>query len=127
MQKCIDNATKVQKRSLVFEIAENTQIFVRNPYGNYVVQYVLELKDLETNAIIASKLIGNLYELGKEKFSSNVIEKCLEHNSEQVKERMVIEILQITNFYLFLLDQYGNYVIQKALSVANEPFFEQFI
>jgi hypothetical protein len=40
-----------------------------------------------------------------------VIEKCLEHNSVEVKEAMVKEILSADSFYDFLLDQYGNYVI----------------
>jgi hypothetical protein len=39
-----------------------------------------------------------------EKFSSNVIEKCLEHNSPEIKEAMVKEILQADSFYGFLLD-----------------------
>ena len=100
---------------------------MRNPYGNYVVQYVLELKSLEINKLIGKRLLGSLLELGKEKFSSNVIEKCLEHNSSEVKEAMVKEILSSDTFYDFLLDQYGNYVIQKSLSVACEPYFSEFI
>ena len=40
---------------------------------------------------------------------------------------MVKEIMQANSFFDFLLDQYGNYVIQKALSVAVEPFFSEFI
>lgn len=40
---------------------------------------------------------------------------------------MVEEILTADSYYDFLLDQYGNYVIQKALSVAVEPFFSEFI
>ncbi len=71
--------------------------------------------------------MGNLLVLGREKFSANVIEKCLEHNQSEVKEDMVKEILSAESFYEFLLDQYGNYVIQKSLSVAVEPFFSQFI
>lgn len=71
--------------------------------------------------------MGSLLELGKQKFSSNVIEKCLEHNSNEVKEAMVKEILSANSYYDFLLDQYGNYVIQKSLSVAEEPYFSLFI
>jgi hypothetical protein len=56
-----------------------------------------------------------------------VIEKCLEHNSSEIKEAMVREILSANTFYEFLLDQYGNYVIQKSLSVAVEPYFSEFI
>ena len=44
-----------------------------------------------------------------------------------MKEAMVLEILSADSFYEFLLDQYGNYVIQKSLSVAIEPYFSQFI
>jgi hypothetical protein len=56
-----------------------------------------------------------------------VIEKCLEHNSPEIKEAMVLEILSADSFYEFLLDQYGNYVIQKSLQVALEPHFSNFI
>ena len=78
---------------------------------------------VEVNQRIGEKLLGSLLTLGMEKFSSNVIEKCLEHNSSEIKEAMVKEILHADTFYHFLLDQYGNYVIQKSLSVAVEPYF----
>ncbi len=76
---------------------------------------------MEVNQRIGEKLLGSLLELGKQKFSSNVIEKCLEHNFSDIKQAMVKEILSASSFYDFLLDQYGNYVIQKSLSVAVEP------
>jgi len=53
MQKCIDAATGPQKQSLTHEIARNTLVFVKNPFGNYVVQFVLKLRLEETNAIIS--------------------------------------------------------------------------
>lgn len=48
---------------------------------------------VEVNQRIGEKLLGSLLQLGMEKFSSNVIEKCLEHNSSEIKEAMVREIL----------------------------------
>ena len=51
-------------------------------------------------------------ELGCEKFSSNVIEKCMEHTTKDVKLAMVKEVMSGSKFfYQFLNDQYGNYVI----------------
>jgi hypothetical protein len=47
-------------------------------------------------------LLGTLLELGKEKFSSNVIEKCLELNSPDVKQAMVVEMLQADQYIDFL-------------------------
>ena len=128
MQKCVDAADPVQKKELMMKIADSTRVFVKNPFGNYVVQYVLELKVEDVNRRIGEKLLGSLLELGREKFSSNVIEKCLEHTTEDVKQAMVQEILNsVPSFYDLLIDQYGNYVVQKALSVAAEPSFTLFI
>ena len=65
---------------------------------------MLELKSVDINRKIGQNLLGSLLELGKEKFSSNVIEKCLEHNSSEIKEAMVKEILSADSFYEFLID-----------------------
>ena len=50
---------------------------VRDQYGNYVIQYVIELKDMATNGKIVDSLSGYILELSNEKFSSNVVEKVL--------------------------------------------------
>lgn len=65
MQKCIDGADINQRKRLIDEIISNTNYFVRNPYGNYVLQYVLELKDLNVNSEIGKQLLGSLIELSK--------------------------------------------------------------
>lgn len=75
MQKCIQGADDQQRSRLIDEIIKNTQVFVRNPYGNYVVQFVLDLKDFDINTRVGKELLGSLIELGNQKYSSNVIEK----------------------------------------------------
>lgn len=50
---------------------------VRDQYGNYVVQYVLDLNSMSVNGRVVDKLKGFILELSNEKFSSNVIEKVL--------------------------------------------------
>ena len=55
---------------------KNTQKFVVDQYGNYVVQYVILLKDFNTNKLIADQfLMMNIIAISKQKFSSNVVEK----------------------------------------------------
>jgi len=49
MQKCIDGADENQRERLISEIILHTQDFVRNPFGNYVVQYVLDKNLIEIN------------------------------------------------------------------------------
>lgn len=72
--------------------------------------------------IITKQLISNLIPLSKQKFSSNVIEKCLEYNTKEANRQLIECIIRdkTQNFNL-LSDQFGNYVIQKCLAVAQEP------
>lgn len=45
MQKCIDAANPMQRKLLIHQIAENTRLFVKDAFANYVIQYILNLKD----------------------------------------------------------------------------------
>lgn len=75
LQKCIDYADKNQKNSLIQNIIKNSIILMTDQYGNYVIQYVISLKD----QILIEKIIytfkNNIEYLSKQKFASNVIEK----------------------------------------------------
>lgn len=48
-------------------------------YGNYVIQFILTLNDYSTNKKIADMFLSDLPFLSKQKFSSNVIEKVINH------------------------------------------------
>jgi hypothetical protein len=52
MQKCITAGAGDQKRNLMKCVASNTPIFVKDPFANYVVQFVLELRDAGVNHMI---------------------------------------------------------------------------
>mmetsp|Transcript_29873 Transcript_29873/g.45673 ORF Transcript_29873/g.45673 Transcript_29873/m.45673 type:complete len:87 (+) Transcript_29873:4418-4678(+) len=72
------------------------------------------------------ELMSELIPLSKQKFSSNVIEKCLEHNTIEMNEKIVECLIHNQEHcYELLSDQFGNYVIQKCLAVAQEPLFSQ--
>lgn len=50
---------------------------LQDPFGNYVVQYVLELGDASASGAVMRGLAGHWPNLAQQKFSSNVVEKCL--------------------------------------------------
>jgi hypothetical protein len=64
------------QNKLTSEIARKVLGLVQDPFGNYVVQHVLQKfpKDEQTTKLIRA-LHGNVCELCTGKFSSNVIEK----------------------------------------------------
>ena len=69
---------------------------MQDGFGNYCLQYVLELEQLEPSKKILRKLTGHFPELSQQKFSSNVVERCLKlKDSEyfEFKEIIVREII----------------------------------
>ena len=69
---------------------------MQDPFGNYVVQYVLELGHSEATERIMEKLTGHYSDLAQQKFSSNVVEKCLKLGGPSLadaRERVIRELI----------------------------------
>jgi len=119
LQRCIDHGSEKQKVQLIQEITKNALTLVQDPYGNYVVQYVLELPFPDLVDSLAKGFVGHVRQLATQKFSSNVIEKCLSLSSPITCASMVREILIGDNLLAMLSDPFANYVVQTALSVSD--------
>ena len=61
-------------------------ILLQDPFGNYVVQYVLELDIADASMAVMNNLFGHYADLAQQKFSSNVVEKCLKLGGSQLNE-----------------------------------------
>jgi hypothetical protein len=59
----------------VNEIIRHALTLVQDPYGNYVVQYVLELGDAKFSDQLIRQFLGHVATLSVQKYSSNVMEK----------------------------------------------------
>lgn len=86
---------------------------------NYVVQYILDLHNQSATAILLSQFKGNYVELSMQKFSSNVVEKCLKVLDEDERAKIIAELLHMETFEQVLQDPYANYVIQSALCTTK--------
>jgi hypothetical protein len=53
MQRCIDFSTPTQRQQLVDQIEQHALVLVQDAFGNYVVQYILDLNipDLPTKIV----------------------------------------------------------------------------
>ncbi len=121
IQKCILNGTKEQKDKLIYLVLQNTFHLIRNQFGNYVFQCVLFLRYESVNLKIIEIIYEKIIPLCKEKYSSNVIEKILEINNPNVVNQLIDYISQSENKVMELLtNKYGNYIIQKILSICQD-------
>lgn len=121
LQRCIDHASGDQKAWLIRQISNNAYVLVQDPFGNYVVQYILDLNEPVFTEPLVAMFQGRVSQLSKQKFSSNVIEKCLRCAQEPSKDMLIEEMLQPTELDRLLRDSFANYVIQTALDYANPP------
>lgn len=119
LQRCIDHAVGEQKAWLIRQISNNAYVLVQDPFGNYVVQYILDLGEPVFTEPLVGMFQGRVGQLSKQKFSSNVIEKCLRCAQEPSKDMLIEEMLQPTELDRLLRDSFANYVIQTALDYAN--------
>ncbi|CAN9256967.1 unnamed protein product [Alternaria alternata] len=118
LQRCIDHAVGFQKVDLIRKITAHSFHLVQDPFGNYVVQYILDLNDAAFTTPMCQGFQGKICELSKQKFSSNVIEKCIRCAEPHVKGMMIEELLDVEQLEQLMRDSYGNYVIQTALEFA---------
>ncbi|KAI0320995.1 ARM repeat-containing protein [Amylostereum chailletii] len=119
LQRCIDHASDHQRIQLVNEITYNALTLVQDPYGNYVVQYILDLNDNRFSDAVIRQFTGNVCALSVQKFSSNVIEKCIRVAEHSTRKMLIEELLNRTRLEKLLRDSYGNYCVQTALDYAE--------
>lgn len=119
LQRCIDHASDEQRCQLVQVITQNAFILVQDPFGNYVTQYVLDLGVEAFSEPLIQTFLGHLYHLSTQKFSSNMVEKCLNVATPTTAALLIEELVESPRLEQMLRDSYANYVIQTALDRAD--------
>jgi len=119
LQRCIDHAQGFQRAQLIGRITQCAFDLVQDPYGNYVVQYILDLDEVAFTKPLCQSFAGKVVALSKQKFSSNVIEKCLRTADIDTKAAMIEEMLAGNELEKMLRDSFANYVVQTAMEFAD--------
>ncbi|KAL7125137.1 hypothetical protein ABFS83_14G095700 [Erythranthe nasuta] len=119
LQRCISHSTGAHLQNLVSEISANALLLAQDAYGNYAVQYLLELKIPSAISKITSQFEGNYVHLSTQKFSSHVVEMCLTVCNEEMRSKIIRELLSASYFDQLLQDPHANYVVQKALRFSQ--------
>ena len=133
LKKCFSLANQYDS-SLLLDLFEKTLPYVlevcNGPYGNYLVQHLMDLDNINFSCLYVHRCLRNYYcVLSRQKFSSNVVEKILRlvscssafPSSEKatIREEIMHELLDPTQIMGLLDNQYGNFVLQHALELAT--------
>ncbi|KAF9916518.1 mRNA binding protein puf3 [Lobosporangium transversale] len=114
------------KTPLMDELHKYIPNLVQDQYGNYVIQHILERGKPSEKALVVSKIFGQVLQLSKHKFASNVVEKCVAYGSKSDRQKLIEEVITTkpdgtSPLVLMMKDQFANYVVQKMLDVVDGP------
>jgi hypothetical protein len=99
-------------------ISKNLSPIIIDQFGNYIIRHIILNLNHSINNVIVQNIINNIVYYSNQKYSSNVVENCLDNNF--IREYILNELTKQYIFNNIFLNEYGNYVIQKALSLADE-------
>ena len=108
-------------KKIVFDNAVN---LIVHPYGNYVIQVIVENWDDNELVDILGKYKGKYVNLSLQKYSSNVLERIIEKNEKNL-DLYINEICTEKNLGEIIKNNYGNYVVQKAIKLSSGKNYER--
>ncbi|CAI9777165.1 unnamed protein product [Fraxinus pennsylvanica] len=124
MQSCVEHSCGELRERLIRNVVANAVHLAEDPYGNYVVQHLLGIKIPEVTTDLVRQFEGKFFSLSFNKYASNVVEKFLETSGENHSRKIISELISSPNVSMLLVDPFGNFVIQSALSEAKGHVFD---
>ncbi len=79
-------------KRMVEIVSKDSIELVQNPYGNYAIQVALDTFAAEQCDVILESLKGKYAQLSMLKFSSNVVEKCIEKADGKRRDEILKEL-----------------------------------
>ena len=119
LQKFLSGKDKNLKESLINNLINNCLVLIIDQYGNYVIQSILLLNEPKSSSAIAMKIIDNVAYYSKHRYSSNVVEKCFDFCGKNERKKIAEKLSPPDILADLIMDEHGNYVIQKALSCSE--------
>ena len=110
--------TGLYRNELIYILNTSCVSLIQNPYGNYALQVVIDQWNESSIISVISPLLSHIAELSLMKYSSNVIERCLEKVPWFLYE-FIKETCGTPGIIGQLIkSSYGNYVVQTALRIS---------
>ncbi|XP_010538137.1 PREDICTED: putative pumilio homolog 13 isoform X2 [Tarenaya hassleriana] len=115
---CITRSTGNLRQHLIYNIASNALRLSNHCYGNFVVQFVLDVNDPGATSEILRQLEGSYIYLSREKHGSHVVQSILRNLGKEGSRGIVLQLL--TDIKTLLIDKFGNYVVQSMWAESKD-------
>ena len=119
IQKYLETRDKTMLPGLIDKLIEDSLLLIIDQFGNYVIQTILLIGDKKYGNKLAEKISSNVVFYAKHKYSSNVVEKCFDYCDGINLQILMNNVQKKENLIKLILDEHGNYVVQKVLSLSS--------
>lgn len=137
--QCIfEHCSYSDKLPIISEIFNYTYDIARGQWGNWVIQHLLEHGSVLEQSHVIQVVLQNVFTMSIDQYASKVVEKCVKIATKRDLHLFVEQIITTTtlpyHFHLtfrtphilaMMNNQYGNYVVQNILSIAESAQREQ--
>jgi mRNA-binding protein PUF3 len=128
VQRMLEQPDEDVRKKVLLELQSCGPKLIPDTFGNYVAQHVICHGDLDSKNWMIGLVVNDMMTFGRHKFASNVVEKCIEHGSDEQRRQIMEKVIEVnpnadpeeSGLLGYLKDQYGNYVIRKL--TANLHF-----
>jgi hypothetical protein len=107
------------KQSIIDQILNNCLVLIIDKAGNYLIQCLLTLGDDKIISEIIKKILNNISFYSKHKYSTYVIEKLFYYSNPNDKNKIITKLSSPEIMSDLVFDPQGNYIILKALMIAD--------
>ena len=122
--KVLTNIIENDLNNIVDIIINNFNQLINDEFGNISLKRIIKLNHENYNEKIYNCIKDNIIQLSCQKFSSNVIEACIDNTTSLKKKTIEKLIDNENNIHDLILDQFGNYIVQNALQNAEQKEFD---
>ena len=118
VQKYLEIKDPIMTPNLLDKLIENCLLLIIDQFGNYVIQTILLMGNKKYGNKLAEKIAENVVYYAKHKYSSNVVEKCFDYCDGIYLNNLMMNVQKKENLIELILDEHGNYVVQKVLLLS---------
>ena len=119
IQKYLELKDPIMTPNLLNKLIDNCLLLIVDQFGNYVIQTILLMGDKRYGNRLAEKIAENVVYYAKHKYSSNVVEKCFDYCDGIYLQNLMNNVQKKDNLTELILDEHGNYVVQKVLALSK--------
>jgi hypothetical protein len=106
-------------------ITMNSLDIMQNQYGNYAITEILSNWEQADCLPIYETVREKICVLSVQKYSSNVVERCLERADQETKMGLIEKFCHADKLASIIRNQFGNYVMQTSLQFSQGELRER--